>query len=121
MFIFGGINQHQRKFNDMHEYNVVCKQWCLIETSGMIPSPRTFHQLTAVDNRLFLIGGSSTEKLNDVHSMAIYNLKDLNGRRTLTQTASRTRRTKSSKTRAFVSPTKIRPKTTRRCEKPSNC
>lgn len=79
IFIFGGINQHQQKFNDLHEYNVATKDWCLIETYGSVPSPRTFHQLAAIDNKIYLIGGSSTEKLNDVYVISIYNLMDLDG------------------------------------------
>jgi hypothetical protein len=60
---------------------VSSKEWSLIEASGKVPSPRTFHQLAAIENRIYLVGGSSTEKLNDIYCISIFNIKDLNGTR----------------------------------------
>ena len=52
IFIFGGINKEQRKFNDLYEYNVARKEWRLVQTCGTIPSPRTFHQIASVNNKI---------------------------------------------------------------------
>lgn len=77
LFIFGGINQAQRKFNDLFEYCVTNREWTQIEGTGRTPSPRTFHQMAALDNKIFLVGGSSTEKLNDVYSISMYNIREI--------------------------------------------
>lgn len=71
MFIFGGINTRQNKFNDLYEYSFPKREWRLIETNGYQPSPRTFHSLVSSGNQILLIGGSSTDKLNDVNSITI--------------------------------------------------
>jgi N-acetylneuraminic acid mutarotase len=43
MFIFGGINTRQTKFNDLYEYHFPKREWKMVDTYGSTPSPRTFH------------------------------------------------------------------------------
>jgi tRNA wybutosine-synthesizing protein 3 len=43
MFVFGGIDQKQERFNDIHEYVFETQTWVRLITVGNAPSPRTFH------------------------------------------------------------------------------
>lgn len=77
MFIFGGINSRQAKFNDQYEYCLTKREWKQIEGYGMLPAPRTFHSLVSSGNQIYLVGGSSEDKQNDVNSMAIYHINSI--------------------------------------------
>jgi hypothetical protein len=44
MFIFGGIDQQQERFNDIQEYNYHTRNWSRVVTIGNPPTSRTFHQ-----------------------------------------------------------------------------
>lgn len=68
----------------MYEYAIDSREWSLVATSGAIPSPRTFHQMCAIDNRLYVVGGGSTsEKLRDIYYLPIYNLSDVDNSETI--------------------------------------
>jgi len=43
------------------------REWRYIETTGLVPTPRTFHQCVSVENKLYLFGGSDVKKLNDTY------------------------------------------------------
>ena len=43
MFIFGGVDKNQIRYDDLYEYRYDRREWRAIETYGNIPTPRTFH------------------------------------------------------------------------------
>jgi hypothetical protein len=43
MFIFGGVDKNQTRYDDLFEFNFERREWRSIETYGNIPTPRTFH------------------------------------------------------------------------------
>ena len=56
MFIFGGVTDTQQRFNDLFQFEFEKREWTLIDTTGCIPTARTFHKLIQCDNMLFLLG-----------------------------------------------------------------
>jgi len=77
LFIFGGVDQNQKKFNDLFEFLLDKNEWKLIETSGNIPSARSFHQMGKHENWIFVFGGHDDKKLNDLHYLIIGNGQDI--------------------------------------------
>lgn len=72
LFIFGGVDQKQKKYNDLYEFLIEKNEWRLIETKGLsMPSPRSFHQMENYENRVFIFGGNDEKKLNDLFFMII--------------------------------------------------
>ena len=71
MFIFGGIDQHQERFNDIHEFNFESLSWTRVITIGQPPSPRSFHQSLVDAGYLYVIGGFDGWKRNDMFRILI--------------------------------------------------
>jgi N-acetylneuraminic acid mutarotase len=58
MYVFGGIDQQQERFNDIHEFMFGTSTWSRVITIGNTPSKRTFHQSVMYANAYFyVIGG----------------------------------------------------------------
>jgi len=72
LFLFGGINQNQERFNDLYEYNFIWKEWSLIVISSDAPSPRTFHKCAIFEDALFIFGGNDGKKLNDTFKIKVF-------------------------------------------------
>lgn len=69
IYIFGGRDIEDRQ-NDLHCYNTVTRKWdAELKPKGTPPPPCSFHTLTAVGDRLVVIGGR--ERTN-AHSADIY-------------------------------------------------
>lgn len=71
LFIFGGVDQKQKKFNDLFEFIIERSEWRLVETKGSLPTPRSFHEMGSFENRIFIFGGVDDKKLNDVYRIII--------------------------------------------------
>jgi N-acetylneuraminic acid mutarotase len=71
LFVFGGVDQKQRKFNDLYEFLLEKNEWRTVEVKGNIPTPRSFHQSVNVENRLFVFGGTDEKKLNDFYYLIL--------------------------------------------------
>ncbi|XP_033736402.1 nitrile-specifier protein 5-like [Pecten maximus] len=75
MYIFGGrtgINMGEGNFNDLYAFDTRDNVWTLLKPSGVAPSPRSFHAMAVVANRLYVFGGCVEEdRLNDLHSYDI--------------------------------------------------
>lgn len=80
MYIFGGYNSDVRHLNDLHIFDAHSNQWIAPHMSGDIPSPRSYHSLSALDptgadpRLLFLFGGyqrapQTVIRFNDVHCL----------------------------------------------------
>ena len=67
MFIFGGIDQQQERFNDIQEYVFLTQSWARVITVGNSPSSRTFHQSVCNDGYLYVLGGFDGMKRNDMY------------------------------------------------------
>ncbi|KAM3138304.1 hypothetical protein pb186bvf_009580 [Paramecium bursaria] len=67
MYVFGGVDYQQIRYNDLHQYNFRKRQWSKITTTGVIPSARTFHKFVNIENHFFIIGGIDGIRLNDMH------------------------------------------------------
>nr|KAG5708616.1 hypothetical protein BaRGS_033037 [Batillaria attramentaria] len=69
IYIFGGRDIEDRQ-NDLHCFDTVTRKWdTSLSPKGLAPQPRSFHTLTAVGNRLVVIGGRgrSNAHFADVH------------------------------------------------------
>ena len=67
LFIFGGVDKSQRRFNDLHEYNIQHKEWSIKRGGGDIPSQRTFHTALVHENCMFILGGFDGKRQNDLY------------------------------------------------------
>jgi N-acetylneuraminic acid mutarotase len=68
LYIFGGINQVQKRFNDVHEFVFEHQTWTRrIAINNFEPSTRTFHQSVIHDSWLYVFGGFDGNKTNDVY------------------------------------------------------
>ena len=77
LFIYGGVDQKQKKFNNLHEFLLEKNEWKLVETTNDGPTARSFHQMGNYENRIFIFGGSDDKKLNDLYYLIIGNEQDM--------------------------------------------
>ena len=67
MYIFGGINLAQQRFNDVHEYCFETQTWTRRVCLDYQPTSRTFHQSVILNDAwLFVFGGFDGMKRNDL-------------------------------------------------------
>lgn len=71
MYVFGGIDQYQERFNDVIEFNFETSEWTRVVTIGTPPSPRTFHQAVYYNGHIYVMGGFDGWKRNDVYKILI--------------------------------------------------
>eukprot|EP00356_Strombidium_inclinatum_P007029 CAMPEP_0170509676 /NCGR_PEP_ID=MMETSP0208-20121228/65345_1 /TAXON_ID=197538 /ORGANISM="Strombidium inclinatum, Strain S3" /LENGTH=117 /DNA_ID=CAMNT_0010793057 /DNA_START=1300 /DNA_END=1653 /DNA_ORIENTATION=- len=67
MYIFGGIDQNQERFNDINEFNFDNQTWTRILASGSSPSTRTFHEAVMFKGVMYIFGGFDGLKRNDIY------------------------------------------------------
>ena len=67
MFIFGGIDQNQERFNDINEFNFDSQTWTRVLATGSTPSTRTFHESVIFKGVMYIFGGFDGMKRNDIY------------------------------------------------------
>lgn len=67
MFIFGGIDQTQERFNDINEFNFDSQTWTRVLAAGQTPSTRTFHESIMFKGVMYIFGGFDGMKRNDIY------------------------------------------------------
>lgn len=77
LYIFGGVDDSQTRFNDLYQFYFERKEWRKIITSGCIPSPRTFHRLVNFENLLICVGGFDGERKNDLFFLSLGNNENI--------------------------------------------
>lgn len=71
MFVFGGIDQFQERFNDLYEFVFFTNTWHKILTCGTPPTSRTFHQAVYCQGSIFILGGFDGWKRNDMYKIVV--------------------------------------------------
>lgn len=71
LYFFGGVNNEQKKFNTLYEYDPEVREWAVIEGSGEIPTARSFLRVLPHQNLLVLAGGVDETKKNDVYLVSM--------------------------------------------------
>ena len=71
IFIFGGVDTSQQRFNDLFSYEVETRKWSEIDTSGVVPQQRTFHKSVIFNNIMYVVGGFDGTRLNDLYHIAL--------------------------------------------------
>ncbi|OQS02125.1 hypothetical protein THRCLA_05483 [Thraustotheca clavata] len=72
MFVFGGVDKAHSRFNDLQRLDLLTNTWSEVQSSGYIPSSRTFHRAVVVSNRMYLLGGyDGTDRLHDLYSIHV--------------------------------------------------
>ena len=71
MYVFGGIDQHQERFNDIHEFCYETNAWTRVVSIGTAPSPRTFHQSLFLNGYMYILGGFDGWKRSDMFRILI--------------------------------------------------
>ncbi len=57
LYVFGGVDQTQARFNDCYKYDVQAKLWQKVKyASPLRPSPRSFHRVCIIGNFLMVVG-----------------------------------------------------------------
>jgi len=60
IYVFGGragLQIDELLMNDMHKFDTKTRTWTAVETKGEPPSERSFHQMVALKNKLYVFGG----------------------------------------------------------------
>ena len=74
MYIFGGINLAQQRFNDVHEFNFETNTWTRRIALDLEPTSRTFHQsVILAESYLYVFGGFDGMKRNDIYRVKLEN------------------------------------------------
>ena len=71
IYIFGGVDTNQQRFNDIHQFDIDQRRFMKIDTTGDSPQPRTFHRAIIFKNLMYIIGGFDGQRLNDMHHIAL--------------------------------------------------
>lgn len=71
IFIFGGVDTQQLRFNDLFSYETETRKWQEIETLGLPPKERTFHKAVIFSNVMYIVGGFDGSRLNDIYHIAL--------------------------------------------------
>jgi hypothetical protein len=71
MYIFGGVDTSQQRFNDLYSFDLEKRVWNLVETKGKLPQARTFHRAVTYGNIMYILGGFDGSRLNDMHHIAL--------------------------------------------------
>ncbi|OMJ94181.1 hypothetical protein SteCoe_2663 [Stentor coeruleus] len=71
IFIFGGVNKTQTRYNDLYEYNIIRREWFLIRITGKCPSTRTFHSAIMDNDIMYILGGFDGKRKNDLHCIKL--------------------------------------------------
>jgi N-acetylneuraminic acid mutarotase len=71
MFVFGGVDKRQARFADLHEFNFDLRVWSGVQTTGDVPSARTFHRAVMYNGSMYLLGGFDGVRRADMYRVAI--------------------------------------------------
>lgn len=72
MFVFGGVNKHHQRFNDVQSYNFKTETWRTVKVCGNSPASRTFHPALTIESFMYVFGGyDGKSRLNDVHKLYV--------------------------------------------------
>ena len=76
LYLFGGKGAGDALLNDVHELDANRVSWRTLQTTGELPPGRDGHTATAVDDRMYVFGGASSQgKLNDVRVLDLHTLR----------------------------------------------
>ncbi|KAI9252108.1 hypothetical protein BY458DRAFT_536036 [Sporodiniella umbellata] len=59
LYIFGGRGDEGTELNDLCGYKIKNRYWSAFQNMGTSPSPRHGHTMTAIGDRMFIIGGDN--------------------------------------------------------------
>lgn len=71
LFIFGGVNKTQTRYNDLYEYSVNRREWSSKRVTGKCPSSRTFHTAVMNWDVMYMLGGFDGKRKNDLHAIKL--------------------------------------------------
>eukprot|EP00392_Amoebophrya_sp_AT5.2_P010688 g10753.t1 len=79
MYVFGGVDKDQRRFNDLHQFDFVDRVWVQVDThiasvpQQIKPTSRTFHRAAAddVSGNMWILGGFDGNRQNDLHAIKL--------------------------------------------------
>ena len=76
MYIFGG-GDGKMWLCDLYKFNLVSRQWSLVETTGQSPTGRLQHSSVIHGKRIFIFGGEPDRlrQLNDLYSLDLDTLE----------------------------------------------
>jgi len=71
IYVFGGragTQIDELLMNDLHKFDTKTRTWTAVDTKGDLPSPRSFHKMVALKNKLYVFGGCPAKgRLADLH------------------------------------------------------
>lgn len=71
IYVFGGragTQIDELLMNDLHKFDTKTRTWTAVDTQGDLPSPRSFHKMVALGDKLYVFGGCPAKgRLADLH------------------------------------------------------
>jgi N-acetylneuraminic acid mutarotase len=67
LFIFGGVDKQQVRYNDLYEFQTDTKEWSVKHASGQMPTSRTFHRALMHGDDMYILGGFDGKRQNDLY------------------------------------------------------
>ena len=71
LFIFGGVDKTQTRYNDLYEYNIERRDWSVKRVTGKCPSSRTFHRAIMHEDTMYVLGGFDGKRKNDLYAVKL--------------------------------------------------
>ena len=71
LFIFGGVDKTQTRYNDLYEYNTERRDWTIKRVTGKCPTSRTFHRAIMQNDIMYVLGGFDGKRKNDLHTIRL--------------------------------------------------
>ena len=80
LYLFGGINSKRISNNNLYRYNIIDSTWELLNTQGNPPSPRSYHEMSLINNENLVIFGGIKGSINEIENVFndvyIYNIRE---------------------------------------------
>lgn len=73
IYFFGGVDHIPKKYNTLYEYDIILKEWSLLDGLGDTPTPRSFLKMVSYEQKLVVFGGFDEKKRND---LSVYHINN---------------------------------------------
>ncbi|KAL1918815.1 uncharacterized protein VTP21DRAFT_2837 [Calcarisporiella thermophila] len=61
LYIFGGMGEGGLELGDLCAFRIKSRRWFMFRNMGLSPSPRAFHTLTVINERVLVMGGELSQ------------------------------------------------------------
>ena len=76
MYVFGGRTEEGKDLGDLAAFRIPTKRWYTFQNMGPSPSPRSGHGLTAVGDKIYVVGGEPSSAPRDPSELSLTYILD---------------------------------------------